>query len=328
MTLGFCEIFNAQALIGRVSLKFNRLTHPTGLVYKSYQNHIEKERLSMATARLDSISYEKMDGPDVITVQLEFLGAAWGPPMTVVSGAGFVSYPPNTTANHSGTSSMDLYRDSFASGELLKQGPTTVADVPPNSTHDYSFSCAEGFFVVKYTALGSVSNHPNTLDNYNHAILLNPNNLVAYYNRGNALYHLGDYQSALADYTQALTLNPNYSDIYNNRGLTRLQLGDPQGAIEDYTQAITLNPDDAKIYSNRGSARNKLGDIKGALEDFTQAIRLNPDYAPAYYNRGVLLGQRGKRRAGMKDFREADALAQEQGDGELRRRVKGVMEGT
>ncbi len=107
----------------------------------------------MATAQLDSISYSKLQGPNTITVQLEFLGAEFGDPITVTSGAGAVNYPANTTANHNGNSRMDLYQDSFANGERLKQGGDLVADVPSGSTHDYTFGCAEGVFTVKYTAL-------------------------------------------------------------------------------------------------------------------------------------------------------------------------------
>ena len=276
----------------------------------------------MAIIRLDSMSYVKFLGPDIVTVQLHFLGALFGPPMTLNSGGSFVAFPPNTTRNYSGGgSAMDLYKD----GEFLENGASVVDDAPPNSSHEYVYNCPTGTFRVIYSSLPDGRSDLDTLDNYTHAIHLNPNNIIAYYNRGNALYHLRDYQSAIADYTQALKLNPNYSDIYNNRGLTRLQLGDTQGAIEDYTQAITLNPNDAKIYSNRGSARNKLGDFKGALEDYTQAIRLNPDYAPAYYNRGMLLGQHSKRRAGTKDLREADALATQQGNAALHQQVKAAM---
>ena len=275
----------------------------------------------MAVIRLDSISYAKFIGPDIVTVQLHFLGAFFGPPMTLNSGGGFVTFPPNTTRNYFSSTTMDLYMD----GNLLDEGGPVVDGTPPNTSHEYIFTCPTGTFRVNYTALPNVSNYPNAIDNYTQAIHLNPNNIIAYYNRGNALYNLGHYQSAIADYTKALKLNPNYSDIYNNRGLTRLHLGDPQGAIADYTQALKLNPNNAKVYSNRGAARNKLGDIQGALKDYNQAIRMNPDCAPAYYNRGVLRSQSGKRRAGMKDFREADALAQKQGDWVMHRQVKAVM---
>ena len=90
-----------------------------------------------------------------------------------------------------------------------------------------------------YRVLANFGKYPDTISNYTQAIHLNPNNIIAYYNRGNARHQLGDYQGAVADYTQALKLNANYSDIYNNRGLTRLHLGDTQGAIADYTQAVS-----------------------------------------------------------------------------------------
>ncbi|MGB7058047.1 MAG: tetratricopeptide repeat protein, partial [Geitlerinemataceae cyanobacterium] len=78
---------------------------------------------------------------------------------------------------------------------------------------------------------------------------------------------------ALADYDRAILLDPNYVDAYNNRGILRSQLGNFQGAIEDYTQAIRRNPALAEAYYNRGTALAAGGDREGALKDFQVAAQ-------------------------------------------------------
>ncbi len=71
-----------------------------------------------------------------------------------------------------------------------------------------------------------------------------------------------------------LRLNPNDALAYYNRGITRRELGNKKGAIEDYNQVLRLNPNDALAYYNRGITRRELGDKKGALADFQQSETL------------------------------------------------------
>jgi len=71
-------------------------------------------------------------------------------------------------------------------------------------------------------------------------------------------------------------INPNDALAYGNRGITRSELGDKQGAIDDYTQAIKINPNYADAYYNRGNTHSELGNKQGAIDDYTQAIKINP----------------------------------------------------
>ena len=105
------------------------------------------------TAQLNSISFTKsQNGPNSITVQLEFLNDPFGPPRTVQSGAGPVNYPAGTTADHTGGKRMDLYKDSFPGGVCLEEGSPTVKHGPPGN-YNYQFDDETGTYVVNYTAL-------------------------------------------------------------------------------------------------------------------------------------------------------------------------------
>ena len=77
-----------------------------------------------------------------------------------------------------------------------------------------------------------------SLADYDRAIQLNPNNAIAYYNRGNAKYALGRNQEAIADYDRASQRDSNNANAYNNRGKAKYALGKNQEAIADYDRAI------------------------------------------------------------------------------------------
>ena len=96
-----------------------------------------------------------------------------------------------------------------------------------------------------------------------------------------------DSSRAIELYTQLLALNPDNAMAYYNRGVVKDDLGDKSGALSDYDKAISLNPDYAEAYNNRGNVKDDLGDKSGALSDYDKSIELNPDYAKAYNNRAV-----------------------------------------
>ncbi len=48
--------------------------------------------------------------------------------------------------------------------------------------------------------------HDYAIEDYDTVIKLKPDNVDAYYNRGAAYYHKGNYDRAVKDYTQAITL--------------------------------------------------------------------------------------------------------------------------
>jgi tetratricopeptide (TPR) repeat protein len=142
--------------------------------------------------------------------------------------------------------------------------------------------------VLKENKLNDVR---GALADYNLAIQSDSQNAIAHYNRGSLKeVKLGDVRGGLADYNRAIQLDPNYSNAYNNRGLlTENKLKDLRSALADYNLAIQTDPKNAIAYYNRGSLKEvKLGDAQGGLADYSRAIQINPYYARAYSNRGLL----------------------------------------
>jgi tetratricopeptide (TPR) repeat protein len=73
-------------------------------------------------------------------------------------------------------------------------------------------------------------------------ILLNPKDVVAYHNRGDAFGLRGDIDRAISDYNKAIELDPNYAPTYNSRGRAYTSKGDYTRAVADVTKAGELTP--------------------------------------------------------------------------------------
>ncbi|WP_211167648.1 tetratricopeptide repeat protein [Pseudanabaena yagii] len=192
-------------------------------------------------------------------------------------------------------------------GESFSQSIPVPPQIPvsqPNPQRSLSATeCFDGAY-EKY----ELGDKQGAIADYNEALLLNPNDAIAYSNRGVAKYELGDKQGAIADYNEAIHLNPNLVAAYSNRGLAKYDLGDKQGAIADHNEAIRLNPDYATAYYNRGLAKYDLGDKQGAIADHNEAIRFNPSDADPYNNRGVAKYELGDKQGAIADHNEAIRL--------------------
>lgn len=120
----------------------------------------------------------------------------------------------------------------------------------------------------------------------------------------------GDFSGAIRDLDKALVLNPKDALALYNRGIAKGCVNDKIGAIKDFDKVIELTPDDADARFCRGLAKHGLQDYRGAIRDYDEAIDLNPRYAIAYYARGVTKIALGDTNAGYQDMKIADDLGE------------------
>ncbi|MEK7486349.1 MAG: tetratricopeptide repeat protein [Planctomycetota bacterium] len=140
---------------------------------------------------------------------------------------------------------------------------------------------------------------------YSQSLRYNPDDPVAYYERGNARYDKQDYDGAILDYTIAIRLNPQKENYFRDRGLAKKEKQDYAGAIQDYTKGIELKPEDATLYRGRASIKSTQGDLSGAMEDLSEALRLDPKYGFAYSTRAFLKKKQNDLEGAITDFSEA-----------------------
>jgi tetratricopeptide (TPR) repeat protein len=133
-----------------------------------------------------------------------------------------------------------------------------------------------------------------------------PENAVAYWDRGEIYRSKGDYDHAISDFTQAIKLDPKYAIAYDRRGQAHYYKHEYDRAMADIEKALKLEPHDWQVVVHRGLVDAAKGDATRAFADYDQAIRLAPDRADAAYNnRGNLYEQRGDHDRAIADFNQA-----------------------
>jgi tetratricopeptide (TPR) repeat protein len=138
----------------------------------------------------------------------------------------------------------------------------------------------------------------------------NPNDAVAYLDRGIEYANKHDYDRAIADYSQAIAVRPDYANAYNSRGSSFYDGKDDYShAIADYTKAIDLNPQFAAAFVNRGNVYRFIHAYAVALKDLNAAIGLNAKSNLAFYYRAEVYEGLGRKDDAISDYRQALAVA-------------------
>jgi tetratricopeptide (TPR) repeat protein len=85
---------------------------------------------------------------------------------------------------------------------------------------------------------------------------------------------MGDHTGAIVDFTQAVTLDGSFKLAYYNRGNAYFSLGQYEKAIEDCDKAIALDAYYAEAYGVRGYANAKISKTAAACSDLRKSFDL------------------------------------------------------
>lgn len=115
------------------------------------------------------------------------------------------------------------------------------------------------------------------------------NSPADYMAQGDYDFDQKDYARALEDYAHALALNPKFAEAYNNRGYTYMTMENYPAALDDFNQALALRPAYVNALINRGDIFNYYYQIDRAraIADYNRALALDPHNAIACGHRGV-----------------------------------------
>ncbi|CAK66299.1 unnamed protein product (macronuclear) [Paramecium tetraurelia] len=108
------------------------------------------------------------------------------------------------------------------------------------------------------------------------AIQDQPDNILAYNNRGFVLFEMNQPLEALENYNKAIEIKPTIATLYYNRGNIAYFLNQFEKAIEDYSQTILIDPNYAKAYCNRGTIYKQLEKFDEAKKDIEIAVKIDP----------------------------------------------------
>ncbi|MGO9774016.1 MAG: tetratricopeptide repeat-containing sulfotransferase family protein, partial [Roseiarcus sp.] len=138
-------------------------------------------------------------------------------------------------------------------------------------------------------ALVALNRPTDALASYDRALARKPGFVEALNNRGGLLRELERPAEALATLDKALAIRPDYSDALANRGNALVDLDRAAEALESYDRALAVNPAAANALANRANALTRLGRLSEAVESYDRAIAQNPQNVEAWSNRGNAL---------------------------------------
>lgn len=190
-------------------------------------------------------------------------------------------------------------------------------------------SC-QGTYVSQAIHCEQKGDYAAAISYWDKVIKSNPNDAVAYYNRGYDKNQLGQFAQAEADYNKAIENDSAYLAAYVDRAFVHIRRDNSLAALHDANKALALkywsndgsfmelvinpeyqsalsskNPPDPQysvydILARRGDAYYGLDSLDQAFEDYNRCIEAN-EYADwGYYKRGFIhyrMGQYDKARA-------------------------------
>jgi len=150
-------------------------------------------------------------------------------------------------------------------------------------------------------------------DEFSKAVVLNPNDIVAYNKMGSRIA-LDDGDQAMPFFQKAIEINPHDTDAYNNIGsMYARSLNGEEKAISYYKKAIEMNPLNPDAYINLGSILSAKRQYEQAIDYFKKAISINPDLAYAHYNLGFLYHSLGQEVEATQSFEKAKVIYERKG---------------
>jgi tetratricopeptide (TPR) repeat protein len=124
----------------------------------------------------------------------------------------------------------------------------------------------------------------------NQAIRLQPNNPIAFNDRGRVYMEERQYDLAIADFNQAVHLDPTMINAFTDRCEARArQNQNLSQALADCNLALSHAPNFADGLDARGLTYLRLNQPDQALADFNAALKQDPKLAFALYGRAVAM---------------------------------------
>ncbi|MCU1738205.1 MULTISPECIES: M48 family metallopeptidase [unclassified Pseudomonas] len=112
---------------------------------------------------------------------------------------------------------------------------------------------------------------------YGDVIQVDPDNALAYADRGTAYAMLKKFDMALIDLERAFVLGYADALAYSAMATIYFELKRFSDTLKYFAKAIELDPNHPLIYYNRSSVLHALGDNEAAIVDLEKCLGFNPD---------------------------------------------------
>jgi tetratricopeptide (TPR) repeat protein len=110
---------------------------------------------------------------------------------------------------------------------------------------------------------------------------------IYWFMKGLDLYQQEKFNDSLQAYNRALELDPNDFEAWNNKGIDEGILGKYDAALKSFGNALALNESYAEAWYNLGVIYDLKGYYYSAVQAYKKATQINPSYQKALVRRNV-----------------------------------------
>lgn len=168
--------------------------------------------------------------------------------------------------------------------EFVNARPGAIKKIREDFLNDYSFVRAGNEFF-------KAADTDNAIQEYEHALELNPNNAEAHLKLGFLFYNAKhQYEQGMEHYNQALKANPNDPRVHHDLGMALLHQRQFDLAIKHLSVALRGMPhgfdkqyNPVNMNLNLALAFFYSGKSAEAIAPFSEVLRLDPNNAQAHY---------------------------------------------
>lgn len=132
--------------------------------------------------------------------------------------------------------------------------------------------------------LAGVGRSDEAIDEFQRAIDLYSNNVMANHNLGAMLANRGDLVGARAQYERALAINPSHVASHFNLARVYLDEAKLAQAVAEFDRGLAIEPRHFDVQNEVGEAYARSGDWAAAIARYRAALRLNPGFEKAARN--------------------------------------------
>jgi tetratricopeptide (TPR) repeat protein len=188
---------------------------------------------------------------------------------------------------------------------------TTSVDEDNQIPVEDSLSLSDAYFKKGITLSLVYQNFTEGIKSFTLAINLNPDNALAYYNRGYAYMKTKQFEKAIPDLEKSLEMQPENYRAYLNLGKCYTDLREYELALHTYLTGTEYNNKYAPLHFNSGIAYHKSGQFEYAMNAYNKAIELDDTKAKYFFNRGLAKQEMLNATAGIEDLQKASEMEPE-----------------
>lgn len=114
---------------------------------------------------------------------------------------------------------------------------------------------------------------------------LGQTNATDWFAEGLSLYNQDRFEESVQAYDKAIEIDPQDAETWNNKGIALGILGRYGEALEAFEQATAINSSYAEAWYNMGVIFDFQERYVDAIGAYNTATQINPSYEKAWYNK-------------------------------------------